>query len=319
MHCTSFVNRRLRQISCHVFCCFQIKELLANELNDDEFFQDDCSLISHQTSGNAFDSQMDSYNQFYDFQYENDNRPTTSVAGPLLTSRGSDFLNGTSPRAVSDEFSNKKGDSSQENYSKMEQQNNFADSNQYCGQKVSPVVQDYEKNDNWRNLTADENGSYHYSYDDRPESGMSGCLNKKEDHQFDKDYDQGTSMPDSFYTHFNANNIHGIHNNGSYDSDKINSLDLSNVQQYSEDYILKFPNKSEVQAMVDASFEEHANNGLDLNDNQFGFQDYKQLKILYDVRGKKIEELQLTLENSREKQATELRVMQHKLALMTGK
>ena len=57
---------------------------------------------------------------------------------------------------------------------------------------------------------------------------------------------------------------------------------------------------------------------LDHNQNEFAAKENSQLKILYDARGRKIEELQKSFSEKIEEQEKEIRVLQHRLTLVTG-
>ena len=57
---------------------------------------------------------------------------------------------------------------------------------------------------------------------------------------------------------------------------------------------------------------------LDHNQNKLAAKENAQLKILYDARGCKIEELQKSFSGKIEEQEKEIRVLQHRLTLVTG-
>lgn len=59
-------------------------------------------------------------------------------------------------------------------------------------------------------------------------------------------------------------------------------------------------------------------NQLDHNQNELAAKENAQLKILYDARGRKIEELQKSFSEKIEELEKEIRVLQHRLTLVTG-
>ena len=303
-------------------------------MNDDDFFDDDRSFSSHQTSGNTSNSHLDSYNQFYEFPnaITTDNRPGVLAPGPLLTSRGSDFLNKMSPKDnLSDGLNVQKNSKMRENQQKYDSENN----NLYFEHKASlpadcDASEEHSKYKNWGTKITNNNLVYkHYGYDGR-EPYHSDDLHENlqyadgdcddDDGKHDTDsYVHGRTL-DSFHNQFSGNsrngNSYGANMRGFYDDHSGRDAVLHNVQDYPDDYLRQFPDKNQVQAMVTTSDEDKSSSlGLD---NIFNQHDIKQLRVLYEARGKKIEELQMVLEDSKEKQGKELRIIQHKLALITG-
>ena len=299
-------------------------------MNDDDFFDDDRSFSSHQTSDNTFNSHLDSYNQFYDFPNEiiTDNRPGLLAPGPLLTSRGSDFLNKMSPKDnISDGFNVQKNSKMRENQQKYDSENkNFYFEHKETLPADCDASEEHPKYKNWG--TNNNNLVYkHYDYDGREPYIHDDLHEKYNDGDGDGDGDgehntdnYGRAL-DSFHDHFGGESgngsSYGTNMRGFYDEHSDKDPTLSKDKEYSDDYLPQFPDEKQVQAMVTTGDEEVRSSSLGL-DNIFNHHDNTQLKILYEARGNKIKELQTVLKESKEKQEKELRIMHHKLALITG-
>ena len=288
-------------------------------MNDDEFFEDDKSFASLHMSESAFESPLESYSQFYGFPHEgaNDSRKGISDTGALLTSRGTDFLNRISSRnpigTNSDSNIVNKVKGSLQRDSTEHEHVYFRDTNPLPASvdaaEGSPKVK------NWENeMKNDSIVSKYYEYD-REQSGFVDAFD--ENLQFDindggteqaKGYMNGRSF-DSFHEHFNDSSkndsSYGTNNRVPINNESSNGLAISSIKGYSD-------------VRTNSSYDEVSSKDLDNGIEDFDHTDNRQLRILYEVRGKKIEELQILLEKSKEKQASELRILQHKLALVSG-
>ena len=265
--------------------------MLANELNDDDLFEDDNSFTSHQTSGSAFDTPIDSFNQFYTFPSGNANelRPAFPAQGPLVTSRGAEFLS-------------RRGPEDQRNGRQNEEKNhqNYDENNGIHLNAHSNARDQASEFETWKEKSASGNwvyDRYHQHYD---ENG----------------YD---CRSDSFRDHFSSNKTDASFekaNSSFHDSPRTQFRGVNNDKQYVADYLPNFPDEKQIQEMVNGDYTEIDSDNED--HGQGTYHEKPQLRILYEVRGKKIEDLQRLLEECKEKHGTELRVMQHKLTLMTG-
>ena len=302
-------------------------------MNDDDFFEDDRSFTSHQTSETTFDSHPDSYHQLHSFpSQQNHDFRSFSAPGPLLTLRGNNFLNRMSPQNIvrekQDVLDNTKLRGNQQKHSSK-------DSDFYVRQEKLltadvDAVKEYSENENWKverfnsNLDYDDNDvesrvpylpidlGKNVRYDDAS-NGQSQTDSYEHERSFD-----------SFHNHFGGidrkDSPFGTIRTGPYDDDYSGKkLNLSHGEEYPDGCLSNFPDLKQVQALIDGGHEEIGIANFDNNNNdKFDSYDIKQLRVLYEARGRKIEELQISLENSKEKHATEIRVLQHKLALITG-
>ena len=288
-------------------------------MNDDEFFEDDKSFTSLQVSESAFESPSQSYSQFYGFPHEgvNGSRKGISDTGALLTSRGADFLNRISPQ-------NHIGSNSDSNIGNQVkeslQRDNIEHKHVYFEEKnplptCFDAAEGYPKVKDWEHeMINDSVVSENYDYDrgqpcfvDAFDKSLQFDINHGGTEQVKGNMD-GRSF-DSFHEHFNNNSkndsSYETKNKVPFNNDSSKDLATSSIKGYSD-------------VRTNSSYDEIISKDVDRDNGDFDLVDNRQLRILYEVRGRKIEELQILLEKSKEKHASELRILQHKLALVSG-
>ncbi|XP_065052034.1 centrosomal protein of 152 kDa-like [Rhopilema esculentum] len=292
----------------------EIKELLEHELNEDEFFEDDSSFASHQTSINSLIDPSFDYNQLPSLPNEGIRK---ELPAPLLTSRGSEFISRISPRYDSKrdgEMSNKAThfnrvlDKSNKDvnqgedafavlgYDGQDFSGKIDFSNDASNHERSPYVDSYTKSLGQRHFF--EGHEHFETIDNRSDERGSFQQNQ-----------QSSFIKDSFMRHFDDNTenedvrIHDVEGHvGSLPADFDYHMYSENQNQPLEEW-QETPNEQYHENTPDNGTQSH---------------DQSQLRILYEARGRKIESLQRELDVKTEDQAKEIRILQHKLSLAKG-
>ena len=292
----------------------QIKELLEHELNEDEFFEDDSSFASHQTSINSLIDPSFDYNQLPSLPNEVIRK---DLPAPLLTSRGSEFISRISPRydgkrdgEVSNRathcnrvLDNSNKDVNQEEdafavlgYDGQDFSGKIDFSNEASNHIRSPYVDSYTKSLGQRHFFE---GHEHFETMD----------NRSDERGSFKQNQQSSFIKDSFMRHFDDNTgnedirIHGVEG---HVGRQLADLDY---HRYSENQ--NQPLEEWQETRTEHYHENTPDNGTQSHDQS-------QLRILYEARGRKIESLQKELDVKTEDQAKEIRILQHKLSLAKG-
>lgn len=266
-----------------------------------------------------FDANFDTTDQFYTFpkEIEHGSKPLISGQGALMTSRGSKFLN--------EKNANESWKQPDRAYSIAMDPGSFDGQNQLYNGYTNTLVTHYDKagSSHITEIEKQKNDTQtlQYGLENEQKYFYNDFENRtKDNHEDDGRKNEDDYVMNSFHNHFssNASDFSFERTKQKYGDFKSENKHISTHAHNMDTSQPNFPDNGQIETMSNGENANLVSLVKDHNQNSLDFHGNSQLKVLYEVRGKKIEELQTILKNVKEEKASELRVMQHKLALVTG-
>eukprot|EP00794_Sanderia_malayensis_P017488 gene17488-19237_t len=294
----------------------EIKDFLVNELDDDDLFDDESSFTSHQTPLHQLDSPAESFSEFQEMPIHQTSPPsqTRVLPPPLLTSRGSNFLKKTSSTRQTDSVASR--DDQVDNTEDSELHSNtdqFVADHQH--RTSDHGNQDTKQNrPEWEYENHHPQDSFHQHFSaDRDNNSFGNAYEREMPRQ--QEYNPMHQDMQQDYSRYSSENPEG---GGSFSNRYSKFPDHQYKSPLSDSHIghaSMFPFEGGADYNPEPSYKRVYK---DQNDNSLTSNENAQLRILYDARGRKLEDLGQLLKETNEGKDKEIRILQHKLTLLTG-